>query len=330
MPDVKISALPSATTPLAGTEVLPIVQSGTTKQVSISDLTAGRSISCASGVVSANSAGDALRITQTGAGNALVVEDSANPDSTPFVVTAAGDVGIGTGSPAYKLDVRGSDTPLNLYGNAADIRLMVDFPDYDRVEINARNKIDNASRNIVFQTDGGNVGIGLASAVYASGERLSVYNASGGNGIGVAVGNTNNVGIGIYNGYTSTGTATAVEFQDHNSIIRGSITVTTSATAYNTSSDYRLKNITGPVTNSGTYIDSLNPVEGTWKVDGSTFVGLIAHEVQEASRTQIVVGEKDGEKMQGMDYSSAEIIANLIAEVKSLRARVATLEAGNP
>jgi hypothetical protein len=97
----------------------------------------------------------------------------------------------------------------------------------------------------------------------------------------------------------------------------------TTAVAYNTSSDYRLKNITGPITTSGAYIDSLNPVEGTWKADGSTFVGLIAHEVQEASRTNVATGVKDGEEMQGMDYSSAEIIANLIAEIQSLRARLA-------
>lgn len=97
--------------------------------------------------------------------------------------------------------------------------------------------------------------------------------------------------------------------------------------SYNTSSDYRLKNITGPITTSGAYIDNLNPVEGTWKADGSTFVGLIAHEVQEVSRTQVATGEKDGEQMQAMDYSSSELIANMIAEVKSLRARVAALEA---
>jgi hypothetical protein len=42
MADAKISALPASTTPLAGTEVLPIVQSSTTKQVSIANLTAGR------------------------------------------------------------------------------------------------------------------------------------------------------------------------------------------------------------------------------------------------------------------------------------------------
>ena len=45
MADTKISALPASTTPLAGTEVLPIVQSGTTKQVSVANLTAGRAIS---------------------------------------------------------------------------------------------------------------------------------------------------------------------------------------------------------------------------------------------------------------------------------------------
>ena len=43
-------------------------------------------------VVSVNSTSDALRITQIGTGNALVVEDSANPDATPFVISAAGNV----------------------------------------------------------------------------------------------------------------------------------------------------------------------------------------------------------------------------------------------
>jgi hypothetical protein len=45
MADTKISALPASTTPLAGTEVLPIVQGGATKQVSVANLTAGRAIS---------------------------------------------------------------------------------------------------------------------------------------------------------------------------------------------------------------------------------------------------------------------------------------------
>ena len=45
MADLKISALPASTTTLAGTEVLPIVQGGATKKVSVADLTTGRAIS---------------------------------------------------------------------------------------------------------------------------------------------------------------------------------------------------------------------------------------------------------------------------------------------
>jgi hypothetical protein len=48
MADVKISQLPAATTPVDGTEVLPIVQSATTKQVSIANLTAGRAMAASS------------------------------------------------------------------------------------------------------------------------------------------------------------------------------------------------------------------------------------------------------------------------------------------
>lgn len=47
MADVKISGLPASTVPLAGTEVLPIVQSGVTKKVSVADLTAGRTVTAA-------------------------------------------------------------------------------------------------------------------------------------------------------------------------------------------------------------------------------------------------------------------------------------------
>lgn len=96
MADVKISALPAATTPLAGTEVLPIVQSGVTDKVTVANLTAGRTVAAATLNVDANSATAAVRITQTGAGNALLIEDSASPDATPFVVDASGNVGVGT------------------------------------------------------------------------------------------------------------------------------------------------------------------------------------------------------------------------------------------
>ena len=48
MADLKISQLTGATTPLAGTEVVPVVQSSTTKKVAVSDLTAGRDVNAKS------------------------------------------------------------------------------------------------------------------------------------------------------------------------------------------------------------------------------------------------------------------------------------------
>lgn len=56
-------------------------------------------------VISANTSTTALEIRQIGAGNALVIEDETNPDSTPTVITAAGSVGIGTTTPSAKLQI---------------------------------------------------------------------------------------------------------------------------------------------------------------------------------------------------------------------------------
>jgi hypothetical protein len=92
MADVKISGLPTATTPLNGADLVPLVQNNVTSQATIEDLTAGRNVSAASLTISNSSSSNALRITQTGTGNALVVEDSANPDISPFVIDATGNV----------------------------------------------------------------------------------------------------------------------------------------------------------------------------------------------------------------------------------------------
>lgn len=54
-------------------------------------------------------AGPALRVTQTGAGAALRVEDSTTPDATPFIITADGRVGIGEAVPAVPLEVVGGN-----------------------------------------------------------------------------------------------------------------------------------------------------------------------------------------------------------------------------
>jgi hypothetical protein len=136
--------------------------------------------------------------------------------------------------------------------------------------------------------------------------------------------NSNDRGLLIRN--SASGSGFYAYFEYNSTLNGGSISWSGGTTAYNTTSDYRLKKIDGPITNSGAYIDALNPVQGHWRSDGARFIGLVAHEVQEVSETAVVIGEKDGELMQQMDYSSPEIIANLIAELQSLRARVAQLE----
>jgi hypothetical protein len=77
-------------------------------------------------VISENSSSDALRITQTGTGNALVVEDSTNPDSSPIVVDQTGIMVIGgttnqgatlaTGN--ARLQILGGTAPLAFYREA--------------------------------------------------------------------------------------------------------------------------------------------------------------------------------------------------------------------
>jgi hypothetical protein len=78
MADTKISALTAATTPLAGTEVLPIVQSGTTKKVAISDLTSGRTVNASAvGVgVTTPAAGTTIEARNAAAGTAIRASNS--------------------------------------------------------------------------------------------------------------------------------------------------------------------------------------------------------------------------------------------------------------
>jgi hypothetical protein len=121
-------------------------------------------------------------------------------------------------------------------------------------------------------------------------------------------------------------------FRNSSATLVGSITTTSTATAYNTSSDYRLKDNPQPLTGSGAFIDALKPKTWDWKADGSKGVGFIAHEVQEVSPGSVVgikdaVDEEGKPVYQAMEYGSAEFIANIIAELQSLRARVAQLEA---
>ncbi len=105
----------------------------------------------------------------------------------------------------------------------------------------------------------------------------------------------------------------------------GSISVTGSATAYNTSSDYRLKNTIAPMTGALATVAQLKPVTYNWKADGSNGEGFIAHELAEVV-PQCVTGEKDAVDAdgnpvyQGIDTSF--LVATLTAAIQELKAEL--------
>lgn len=111
----------------------------------------------------------------------------------------------------------------------------------------------------------------------------------------------------------------------------GSITQSgTTGVAYNTTSDYRLKENVQSMQDALAKIAQLNPVTYTWKADGSAGQGFIAHELQ-AVVPDCVTGEKDAvdeagnPQYQGVDTSF--LVATLVKAIQELTARVATLEA---
>ena len=144
----------------------------------------------ATAIISANSATDALRITQTGAGNAILVEDSANPDSTPFVVTAAGDVGIGTSSPGEKLDVRSASNAIgNFQSSSASGYAGINAINgsrswYAGVRADASNAFgirdETASATRMLIDTSGNLGLGVTPSAWVEGTGLNVGSGRGG------------------------------------------------------------------------------------------------------------------------------------------------------
>ena len=122
------------------------------------------------------------------------------------------------------------------------------------------------------------------------------------------------------------GSGTMQQFSYNGGVI-GSITNTSSAVAYVTSSDYRLKENIAPMTGALDTVAKLKPVTYTWKADGSDGQGFIAHELAEVV-PDCVSGEKDAVnedgsiKPQGIDTSF--LVATLTAAIQELKAIVDT------
>ena len=134
---------------------------------------------------------------------------------------------------------------------------------------------------------------------------------------------------------SASGTVVSVQFfYNGNSV--GTITKTASSTAYNTSSDYRLKENITPMQNALNVVQQLKPVTYNWKTDGSSGQGFIAHELQ-AVVPECVTGEKDAVDVEGnpqyQGIDTSFLVATLTAAIQEqqaiitdLKARIETLE----
>jgi hypothetical protein len=135
-----------------------------------------------------------------------------------------------------------------------------------------------------------------------------------------ATGNSYN----ITSAQTGTGTQGHMVFGNANGAV-GTIQTTGSSTAYNTSSDYRLKNTIAPMTGALAKVAQLKPVTYKWNVDGSDGEGFIAHELAEIV-PQAVTGDKDAvdeegnPQYQGIDVSF--LVATLTAAIQELKSEL--------
>ena len=133
------------------------------------------------------------------------------------------------------------------------------------------------------------------------------------------------MGVGHPSG-TAGGTA-YLAFAYNGSVI-GTVTQnSTSGVLYNITSDRRLKSNIASFTDSGTYIDALLPRTFTWNVDNSNSIGFITDEYQKVIPNAIT-GEPDAVDADGKpiyqqgDFATSEIMAIIVAELQSLRARL--------
>jgi hypothetical protein len=339
-------------------------------------------------VVTVNSAG--VTVTGTLAGGNLSYTGTltggtgvVNLGSGQFYKDASGNVGIGTSSPAYKLDVQGGNIRNLIEASRGGLQLFAysSAQTYDAPRIETwRARGTAASPSVVssgdelfsLQCSGRNANSAWTYAggifMYATGtvtgsnvpSYISFETNSGSAGAeraridssgNLLVGRTTtaNFSSSTTSGFTWQGTVCTISSASTDPLALqrsgsdgaivsiwkgtsqvGSISVTGSATAYNTSSDYRLKHDIAPMTGALAKVALLKPCTYKWNADDSDGEGFIAHELQ-AVVPDCVTGEKDavdadGKPVyQGIDTSF--LVATLTAAIQEQQALIAALQA---
>ena len=269
------------------------------------------------------------------------VNDAYNSASGKMTLDNAGNLGIGTSSPAAKLDVAAGAGPTIRLSNtttnsgANELIGALDYYSADADNPAVRSYV----RSYFLDTFGRDSYLTFATTTTGGNavERVRIDN--NGNLLVGATSTINNaktvIGFtssnnGLYINETSNTSGTQFVRFNQSSIDVGSITRvgTTSAVTYNTTSDYRLKTVVGAVSGSGGRIDALTPIDYQWKEDNSQARGFLAHEFQAVYPNSVTGGKDDLDSegnpiYQSMQASSSEVIADLVAEIQSLRKRLA-------
>jgi len=248
-----------------------------------------------------------------------------NATSTAVTIDASGNVGIGTASPQSELDIQSASPALHIEETAGNL-----FVEVGTTASNPYITYSNTS-DLRFATSTGANATGFTEhmRINSSGNLLVTATSTA----SVQSGSVNGqffVNGQRYSSRISTGTSTHNAFYNGNGQV-GSIATNGSSTSYNTSSDYRLKENVVTLDNATDRLNQIPVYRFNFIADSNTTVdGFLAHEVQ-AIVPEAIHGVKDevddegNPVYQGIDQS--KLVPLLVATVKELEARIATLEA---
>lgn len=259
-------------------------------------------------------------------------------------IDSSGNVGIGTSSSGAKLDVAISSGGLvqQLRGTSGVYtRLGTDSSSFYTVhngttdtfmytQESAALRFGTAATERMRIDSSGNLLVGTTSLPASNWSNSFQTNR----GSGVWSGGFVSQDRGIIVRQTANGSGYMAYFEVNNGgTAVGSISNTNTNVAYNTTSDYRLKENIQPMQNALSVVQQLNPVTYTWKADGSEGQGFIAHELQ-AVVPDCVTGEKDAVDAdgnpvyQGIDTSF--LVATLVAAIQELKSDFDAYKATHP